>query len=67
MKITILEIRLSMQEDNVYVFKGWIDSKKLQPFIKQWLNDWEVEQKDQNDTWSLEISHTKITKLSCTT
>jgi hypothetical protein len=56
-----------MQEDNVYVFKGWIDPKKLQPFIKQWCKDWEVKQKDQNDTWSLEISHTKITKLSCTT
>lgn len=64
MKITILEIRLSMQEDNVYVFKSWIDPKKLQPFIKQWCKDWEVKQKDQNDTWSLEISHTKITKLS---
>jgi hypothetical protein len=67
MKITILEIRLSMQEDNVYVFKDWVDPKKLQPFIKQWLNDWGVKQKDQNDTWSLEISHTKTTKLSCTT
>ena len=67
MKITILEIRLSMQEDNVYVFEGWIDPKKLQPFIEQWCKDWEVEQKDQNDTWSLEISHTKTTKLSCTT
>ena len=67
MKITILEIRLSMQEDNVYVFKSWVDPKKLQPFIKQWLNDWDLKQKDQNDTWSLEISHTKITKLSCTT
>tara|TARA_B100000963_G_scaffold360669_1_gene392469 strand:- start:3302 stop:3496 length:195 start_codon:yes stop_codon:yes gene_type:complete len=64
MKITILEIRLSMQEDNVYVFKDWVNPKKLQPFIKQWLNDWDLKQKDQNDTWSLEISHTKITKLS---
>ena len=62
MKITILEIRLSMQEDNIYVFKGWVNPEKLQPFIKQWCKDWEVEQKDQNDTWSLEISHNKTTK-----
>ena len=62
MKITILEIRLSMQEDDVYVFKNWIKPKKLQPFIKQWCKDWEVKQKDQNDTWSLAIHHSKISK-----
>lgn len=59
MKITILKIRESGEEDNVYVFENWHERHKLQPFIKKWCEWVELLYKDHDETWYYDIFHTK--------
>jgi hypothetical protein len=51
MKITVIKIGKSGDEDDVYVFKNWLDKSTLQPFIKQWCKDYDLPYEDQNETW----------------
>jgi len=69
MKITVLKIRMSGDEDDVYVFENWHEKSTLQPFIKNWCKDYDLSYEDQNETWFYDSWQTSTDnhQLSCTT
>ena len=63
MKITTLQIRMHGDEDDLYVFNGYHDLNALFPFIKKWLDDWDLDYDDENETWFKTINQTTFDKL----
>ena len=62
-KITILQIRMSGDEDDVYVFEGWHTINDVTPFIEDWVKGFNLDYSDEGETWFKDVYRTTFDKL----
>ena len=62
-KITILQLRMYAEEDDVYVFQGYHDLNALFPFIINWCNRSSLNYEDENQSWFKTITQSTLHKL----
>ena len=62
-KITILQIRMYGDENDVYVFQGYHDLNALFPFIENWVDGFDLNYDDEGETWFKTITQSTFDKL----
>lgn len=63
MKITTLQIAVSGEAEDFYVFEGWHDDNALIPFIKDWCLPVGLNYEDRDQSWYMMMNHTTFDKL----
>jgi hypothetical protein len=62
-KITTLQIAVSGEAEDFYVFEGWHDDEALKPSIQLWCNQNGLNYEDFDQSWYMMMNHTTFDKL----